>query len=216
MEFAAFTVSRLLWVWATRVQEHSERCSESHSWHRCIDMAEKEYLKSISVSVFKKKNLFCMLSFLCRLLITKLLSLFNKDDWKSSCTWITSTLYLFSYGWLSSYNWCRVWHTDNRGERAEGEASDLGHGRAGEIPCGHTQLLQRSRRGPHGVWHHQVHRYVALMTLRLHVQCCFFQFHLSFISHKEHMWFLFFAGEAHTTTSAAGWLMPGISPTPIL
>lgn len=132
---------------------------------------------------------------------------FKQSLQKKSFTWITSTLYLFSYGWLSSYNWCWVWHTNNWSERAEGEASDLGHGRAGEIPCCHTQLLQRSRRGPHGVWHHQVDQYSALITLRLHVQCYFLKkCTCYYISHKEHMWFLLFFCRRSTYNHLSSWL----------
>lgn len=71
-----------------------------------------------------------------------------------------------SHGGLPSHDRGGVRHTDNRGERAEGEAADLGHGGSGAIPRSHAQLLQRSRRRSHGVRHHQVEWSIFCKALR--------------------------------------------------
>lgn len=63
---------------------------------------------------------------------------------------------LCSHGGLPPHNWCGVWNKDYWGERAEDQAADLGHSRAGALQSCDAQLLSGRCRSTHGVWHHQV------------------------------------------------------------
>lgn len=68
----------------------------------------------------------------------------------------SDTLLLPSHGRLPSYYWRGVWYKDNRGERAEDQAADLGHSRARALQGRHPLLLPRGCRGAYGLRHHQV------------------------------------------------------------
>lgn len=67
-----------------------------------------------------------------------------------------------SHGKLPAHDRRWVWHAHHRSGRQEDQASDLGHSGPGEIPGRHTLLLQRSRRCPNGLWHHQTVSYMKL------------------------------------------------------
>ncbi|XDV19621.1 hypothetical protein PO909_025064, partial [Leuciscus waleckii] len=59
------------------------------------------------------------------------------------------------HGRLPAHHRRGVRHQNHRGERAEDQASDLGHGGAGALQSRHAQLLQRSRGSANGLRHHQ-------------------------------------------------------------
>ncbi len=69
---------------------------------------------------------------------------------------IITSLPLPSHGGLPPYDWRGVWYKDNRGERPEDKAADLGHSGTGALQGRHPLLLPRSCRGAHGLRHHQV------------------------------------------------------------
>lgn len=63
---------------------------------------------------------------------------------------------LCSHGRLPPYDRRGVRYEDNRGERPEDQAADLGHGRTGALQGRDPLLLPRRRGGADGVRHHQV------------------------------------------------------------
>lgn len=77
-------------------------------------------------------------------------------DTKSQVDFSLASLPLLSHGRLPPYNWRGVWYKDNRGERTEDQAADLGHGRTRALQGCHPLLLPRSSRGADGIRHHQV------------------------------------------------------------
>lgn len=80
--------------------------------------------------------------------------------------------YVCSHGGLPSHHRGGVRDEDHGGPRSEGEAADLGHGRSGALQGRHQVLLQRGRRGPHGVRHHQVRSLLLLQTQPTNKQMC--------------------------------------------
>lgn len=142
-----------------------------------------------------------------------------------------------SHGRLSSHHRGGVWDEDHGGSRSEGEAADLGHSRSGAVQGRHQVLLQRGRRGPDGLRHHQVLRWCLkpepaavcenVMWYRetTDVSGCWgcsviFILTWSFRvdRHKNDTTFTITlmcvcVGEVLTTTWAAGWQMPETWPT---
>lgn len=90
-------------------------------------------------------------------------------DTKNHIELTMSSLLLPSHGGLPPYYWCRVWYEDNRGERPEDQAANLGHSGTRALQGRHPLLLPWSRRGAHGLRHHQVRycgSHFAVKTLR--------------------------------------------------